>query len=55
MQEMHEDHDLWSGPPPEFMRVAMRRLSHQWAATASSAKTASTKHTKNAIGSRACH
>ena len=55
-----EDHDLGygSGPPAEFRRVSMFRLSHwngqqqhlllEWAATA-----ASTGCTRNAVGSSA--
>ena len=48
-----KDHDLWygAGSPAEFRRVPMRCLSHEWAATASSAKVVSTGCIRSAVGS----
>ena len=45
-----KDHDLWygPGPPAEFRQVS---VALEWAATASSAMAASTRCTRNAVGS----
>ena len=47
-----KDHDLRyrPGPPVEFRRVSMRRLSHWSGQRASSAMAASTGCTKNTVG-----
>ena len=48
-----EDHDLWYGPGPPAEQASFQALSValEWAATASSATAASTRCTRNAVGS----
>ena len=50
-----KDHDLWykPGPPAEFSQVNTWSVALQWAATAYSEMTASTRCTRNAEGSSA--